>query len=189
MRLDTIRPARVKCAVAIALALLVCVPAASAFGQTPNLVELARKEQERRKTVKGSAKVYSDKDLPKPAPADAAALPPATPPATEAKPAEAPAKAEEQKDEAWWRARMSQTREDLRRNEAFAEALQSRVNALSNDAANIDDPYQRAKAAQDRQKAIAELDRVKTEIEQSKKQISDIEEEARKAGVPPGWLR
>jgi len=188
MTIQTNVRARLRSAMAAALAMLVCLPPASVFGQTPSLVELARKEQERRKTVKGSPKVYSDNNLPKPAPAPAAALPPATPPEQQ-KPAEPPAKAEEQKDEAWWRARMAQTREELRRNEVFADALQSRVNALSNDAANIDDPYQRAKAAQDRQKAIAELDRVKAEIEQSKKQISDIEEEARKAGVPPGWLR
>ena len=31
--------------------------------------------------------------------------------------------------------------------------------------------------------------RVKAEIVNAKKQIEDIEEEARKAGVPPGWLR
>jgi DNA repair exonuclease SbcCD ATPase subunit len=189
MTIQTNVRARLRSAVAAALTMLVCLPPASVFGQTPSLVELARKEQERRKTVKGSPKVYSDKNLPKPAPPPAAALPPATPPPAEQKPAEAQAKPEEQKDEAWWRARMAQTREELRRNEVFADALQSRVNALSNDAANIDDPYQRAKAAQDRQKAIAELDRVKAEIEQAKKQISDIEEEARKAGVPPGWLR
>ena len=33
------------------------------------------------------------------------------------------------------------------------------------------------------------MDRLKGEIEKCKKKIADIEEEARKAGVPPGWLR
>ena len=33
------------------------------------------------------------------------------------------------------------------------------------------------------------MDRVKVEIAEQKKKIEDIEEEARKAGVPPGWLR
>jgi len=75
------------------------------------------------------------------------------------------------------------------RHEMFAEALQSRINALTTDVVNRDDPYQRAKLADDRQKALAELQRVTGEIEQAKKDIADIEEEARKAGVPPGWLR
>ena len=63
------------------------------------------------------------------------------------------------------------------------------MNALSADFVNRDDPYQRAKIGEDRQKALAEMDRVKVEIAEQKKKIEDIEEEARKAGVPPGWLR
>ena len=48
---------------------------------------------------------------------------------------------------------------------------------------------QRAKIADDRQKALAELSRLTLDIDKANKQIADIEEEARKAGVPPGWLR
>ena len=71
----------------------------------------------------------------------------------------------------------------------FAEALQTRINSLSTDFVNRDDPFQRAKIGEDRDKAIAELARVKGDIDRAKKQIEEIEEEARKAGVPPGWLR
>ena len=71
----------------------------------------------------------------------------------------------------------------------FADALQTRINSLTNDFASRDDPYQRAVIAEDRAKAVLELDRVKGEIEQARKKIADIEEEARKAGVAPGWLR
>jgi hypothetical protein len=57
------------------IASLLCVSApAPRSRKRPSLVELAQKEQERRKTLKdraGNAKVYSDKDLPKTAtPAD-----------------------------------------------------------------------------------------------------------------------
>jgi hypothetical protein len=172
------------------LAVLFCLRAGAVFAQTPTLAELAQKEQERRKGLKASAaKVYSDKDLPKPAaPAVASTVPSGpTPVPAEQKPAEA--KPDEQKDEAWWRARIGQAREAQRRAEAFAEALQSRINALSTDMVNRDDPDQRAKLGDDRQKALAELQRVTNEIEQSKKEIADIEEEARRANVPPGWLR
>ena len=51
------------------------------------------------------------------------------------------------------------------------------------------DPFERNTIGDSRKKALEEIERVKAQIEQSKKQIADIEEEARKAGVPPGWLR
>ena len=161
------------------------------MAQTPSLVELAQKEQERRKALKAApaAKVYTDKDLPQPttAPPVASSVPSVTPVPPEPQPAET--KPEDQKDETWWRNRMTQAREAQRRAEAFAEALQSRINALATDLVNRDDPYQRAKIADDRQKALAELQRVTGEIEQAKKDIADIEEDARKANVPPGWIR
>jgi hypothetical protein len=156
------------------------------------LGELAQKEQERRKGVKAAGKVYSNKDLPKPPeptpPAGADTVPPAAT-APDAKTDAPKPEPKEEKDEAWWHARMMQAREAQRRGEAFAEALQSRINALSADAVNRDDPYQRAKAADDRQKAVAELGRVTSEIEQAKKEIVAIEEEARQGNVPPGWIR
>jgi hypothetical protein len=160
--------------------------------QSPPLGELARKEQERRKTIKAAGKVYSNKDLPNP-PEPAASAPGTLPPPTSTAPATTPeapkAEQKDEKDEAYWRGRMAQAREAQRRAESFAEALQSRINALSNDAVNRDDPYQRAKAAEDRQKALSELARVTAEIADAKKEIAAIEEEARRGGVPPGWLR
>ena len=165
--------------------------AASGRAQTPSLGELAKQEQERRKTQKTPAKVYTKKDLPPSPPSPPP--PPAgssttAPPADESKQAEKKP-AEDEKDEAWWKNRISQVREEQRRNEMFAEALQTRINSLSTDFVNRDDPYQRAKIGEDRDKAIAELARVKADVDRAKKQIEDIEEEARKAGVPPGWLR
>jgi hypothetical protein len=41
----------------------------------------------------------------------------------------------------------------------------------------------------ERQRSLAELDRLKIEILQHTKAIADIQEEARRAGVPAGWLR
>jgi hypothetical protein len=178
---------------AVGLAACFCLRAGVALAQTPSLVELAQKEQERRKALKGaSGKVYSDKDLPKSGtPAVASSVPPGTPTVVpDQKPPEPkPDDQNPPKDETWWRNRIAQAREAQRRGEAFAEALQSRINGLTTDVVNRDDPYQRAKLADDRQKALAELQRVTGEIEQAKKDIADIEEEARKANVPPGWLR
>jgi hypothetical protein len=162
------------------------------FAQTPPLAEVAKKEQERKKTVKPATKVLTNKDLPTvtapppPAAAPAAAEPKA---ANEQKPAEPEKDKKEERDETWWRARITAARNTLSRDEMFLEALQSRINALSADFVNRDDPYQRARIGEDRQKALAEMDRVKANITLHKKEIEDIEEEARKASVPPGWLR
>ena len=175
--------------------------------QTPTLGEVAKKEADRRKAQPPAGKVYTNKDLPPSAQAPAAAAPasgqaPADPvaAATAEKPAEAkpegeqkpeqkPEAAGEQKDEGWWKNRMMSTREELRRNEMFAEALQTRINALSRDYTSRDNPAQRRQIGQDRAESLSELNRVKQDIDRGKKQIAEIEEEARKAAVPPGWLR
>jgi hypothetical protein len=93
------------------------------------------------------------------------------------------------KDEAQWRARIQVERDALARAESFAEALQSRINALSMDFVNRDDPAQRNVIAGDRQKALTELERVTKEVAEHTKAIAGIQDEARRAGVPSGWVR
>jgi hypothetical protein len=183
-------------------AVLVVVGAVAASAQT--LGDVARKEAERRKTVKSSGKVYTNDSLrsePQPA-APAQAAPPAQAGAAQAPPSQSgvqpggaqpgqtpPAQPDETKTEAYWKQRMTAERDGLARAQTFAEALQSRINALTTDFAARSDPAQRDVIGADRQKALAELDRVKKEIEQHTKGIADIQEEARKAGVPAGWVR
>ena len=183
--------------------------AAAVRAQTPTLGEVAKKEADRRKAQPSAGKVYTNKDLPPSAQVPASGAPAsgqtATPvdPVTaatgqkagEAKP-EGEAKAEggtkpdgEPRDEAWWKNRMTSTREELRRNEMFAEALQTRINSLSRDYTSRDNPAQRRQIGQERAESLSELSRVKQDVERGRKQIADIEEEARRAGVPPGWLR
>ena len=180
-----------------ALAMIAVPVAAQSLG------ELAKREAERKKATPQAKKTYTNDDLKQiPPPAGTPAKPgeatDATKPADGAKPGDAkpdPEKvdatkpAEPAKTEAYWRNRVDQAREDIRRNEAFREALQSRVNALTADFTARDDPFQRAKIADDRQKALAEMARLSEDIEKGKKHISDIEDEARRAGVPPGWIR
>lgn len=167
------------------------------------LGEVAKKEEARRKAVTTPGKVYTNESLrgvdiaaPAPAPSpqqpDAATAQAPSPSGGQETPDQkaAQARAEERKkDEAHWRARMTEARTGLERARMFQEALQSRINALSTDFVNRDDPAQRDVIATDRAKALAELERVKKEIAAYEKEILTIEEEARKAGVPPGWLR
>jgi hypothetical protein len=183
--------------------------AAAVRAQTPTLGEVAKKEADRRKAQPSAGKVYTNNDLPPSAQVPASGAPASGQTATpvdpvaaatgqkagEAKP-EGEAKAEggtkpdgEPRDEAWWKNRMTSTREELRRNEMFAEALQTRINSLSRDYTSRDNPAQRRQIGQERAESLSELSRVKQDVERGRKQIADIEEEARRAGVPPGWLR
>jgi len=162
-----------------------------------SLADVARKEAERRKATKGAAKVYTNKDLvgePVPSGVSTPAAPAPAPPAAGQEPgqaAEDPSKEPEspQKDEKYWRQRMTEARDKLAQNEVMQAALESRLNALATDFVNRDDPAQRATISNDRQKAQSQLERTKKDIEGLKKEIADIQDEARKAGVPPGWLR
>jgi hypothetical protein len=165
-------------------------PSAAFAQQKPTLGELAAREAQRRQAVKTAPKVLTNDDLPRGA-APRPAPPAPAAPAADAKADESPQPKTDEpaKDEAWWRQRVTRAREELRRNEMFADALQTRINSLTNDFAARDDPFQRAKLAEDRTTALAELARVKADIESSRKSIADIEDEARRAGVPPGWLR
>ena len=162
------------------------------------LGDVAKREEARRKQVKTPAKVYTNEDLrgsdTGSAPVSQATTPNAAPPAVPAagdqpKDAEKAAADDPKKTEAYWKDRLANARGDLDRAKTFADALQSRINALTTDFTARSDPAQRAQIGNDRQKALAELDRVKKEIEANTKAIADIQEEARKTGVPAGWVR
>jgi hypothetical protein len=93
------------------------------------------------------------------------------------------------RDQAYWAGRLKAAQEQLARDETYVAAMQSRINALTTDFVNRDDPAQKRTIEQDRLKAIAEMDRLKQAIANDKKALDSVLEEARRAGVPPGWLR
>jgi hypothetical protein len=192
--------------VRILAVLLIFVPAV-AGAQT--LAEVAKAEETRRKTVDKPAKVYTNSDLradftmpasPPAAPVPDASVAPAptggpaadvASAASGASPAksQALAAAPAQRDEAYWKGRINVARDAVNRSRMFLDALQSRINALTTQVISRDDPYQQASLEQERVKNLAELERVKKEIDDQTKTIAVIEDEARRAGVPPGWLR
>ncbi|HEY3381663.1 MAG TPA: hypothetical protein VGK32_07840 [Vicinamibacterales bacterium] len=169
------------------------------------LADVARKEEERRKALKTSGKVYTNDDLKR--------YPVSTAPASEGDKAAAGAgnttvkpegavdakagaaaqakeqAATEEKGEAYWRNLLSQTRTQLERSQSFLEALQSRVNGLTADFYARDDPAQRTQLWNQRTKALEEMERLKKDIADSTRQLNKIQDDARRAGVPPGWLR
>jgi hypothetical protein len=160
-----------------------------------SLGDVAKKEEERRKAVISDGKVYTNKDLP-------SVPPPSTPAAATPPEANADAAKEKQtdprpdakekpvaKDQAYWTEHKKVLQGQVDRDQILSDALQSRINALTTDFVNRSDPAQRVVIERDRQKALAELASLKKQIEDDKKALADLEEEARRAGVPPGWLR
>lgn len=187
------------------LSALMCAVPMTSFAQ--GLADVARASSTTRKEQPKPAKVYTNDNLrsditpssavPTPvAPmADGAAAAPAggsvPTPATGDGAAAPVADARDQRstDEAQWRARITAAREALDRSTSFVGALQSQINGLTQEFVNRDDPAQRSQIEQRRVKAVAELDRTQREVEANRKAITAIEDEARKAGVPAGWLR
>lgn len=168
-----------------------------AMPHAQSLADVARAEEARRKTVKQPAKVYTNDDLKRAGdtsePTPAATAPATATPASGAKVIDVgkpePPKPDAAQDEKYWKDRITSAREALVRSKVLVDALQSRVNALTTDFVNTDDPAKRAVVESSRQTALAEMERLNKEIEKQTKAIADIEEEARKASVPAGWLR
>lgn len=180
-----------------------------AVGQT--LAELAKQEAARRQTTTTATKVITNADLkpvpppssgtpttpapgttlppPPPLPKDAAAQSESKPGAGDGAKKDESSVANEKKDEKYWRGRITTARDGLARSETFQQALQARIAALSTDFVNRDDPAQRAAVATDRLKAMGELERVKQDIAGYQAELTKIADEARRAGVPAGWVR
>ena len=162
-----------------------------------SLADVAKKEEERRRTVPAPAKVYTNKDLTAPPAGSTPAVPAATAAKADAAKDAADKAAKDKdakdgqppKDQAYWADRLKALKLKLERDTTFADALQTKVNSLTADFVNRDDPAQRAIVARDRQKAVADLARLTQDVTAGKKAIVDLQEEARRAGVPPGWLR
>jgi t-SNARE complex subunit (syntaxin) len=84
---------------------------------------------------------------------------------------------------------MADARGALERDELLVEGMQSRVNALQTDVINRDDPAQQAQLRVQLQRAIDELARLQKTVDADRKAIETIQTEARRKGVPPGWIR
>ena len=165
-----------------------------------SLADIAKKETDRRKTVKHPAKVYTNDDvanvkpiMPMMAQGDTSPLSP-TPDqpasgdsahANGAAPGSGAAKAG---DEAGWRARMQQARDAVQRTQLQLDGMRTRAAQLTAVSAAASDD-QRADFQKRQQDALQEYDRLRADLQKNQKALADLESEAQKANVPPGWLR
>jgi hypothetical protein len=96
-------------------------------------------------------------------------------------------------DETYWRGRSQGLRSTVADTEKQIAALEARIQQLQLDrdpaSADLMDPNRLQKRDAERMKAIDELDRAKASLAAARKDLSDFEEEARRKGIPPGWIR
>ena len=153
---------------------------------------------ERRSRIIETSRVYTNEDLrPGPRLTTSRTVPEAeTDPARVVEEPRPPADAvesevvpEETRDESYWRDRIESAQERLRRARLMVAALQNRVDGLWAEFTARDDPFQRAELERNRAEALGELQATRAEIERLDDEIRAIREEARRSGVPPGWLR
>jgi hypothetical protein len=197
--------------------LIAAVAVASGFVRTlpaQTLADIAKQEEERRKDLKNHSKIITNKDLrgqvvgpPPVAAGQTAGADDSKEPATDSSKdaakdgskdaakdgskegAKDAANAEGAKGESYWRERMKTLQTALDRDQTHLDALQSRINALTTEFVNRDDPAQRSRIEGDRQKSLAELDRLKKQVEDDKKAIAAAQTEGRRAGAHADWLR
>ena len=175
------------------------------------LADLAKKDTDRRKSVKHPAKVYTNDDVQdlkpimpmmendgtgtKPVDANAASTnadlpgqPGATqkPAAGDAKPAGTPGV--KSGEEAQWRSRMQSARDAVSRTQLQLEGMRNRAAQLTAASAAASQD-QRGTFQKQQQDALQEYDRLRADLQKNQKALSDLETEASKAGVPAGWLR
>lgn len=165
------------------------VAALLAWLATPpaSIGDAARREALRRQATPASTASFTNIGQPEPVPPPSVVAPPET--VVAEPPTPTATTTEERHDEKWWRARITAARTALERSQILADAMQSRINALQTDVVNRDDPFQQAQLRRQLGQALGELERLKDQIEADKKTITDIQEDARRKDIPPGWIR
>jgi hypothetical protein len=132
----------------------------------------------------GSTPANTNPDMPVPDGAPAAGTQSGQKP--QAKPAGAPGV--KSGDEAQWRSRMQAAREAVSRTQLQLEGMRNRAAQLTAASAAASQD-QRGTYQKQQQDALQEYDRLRADLQKSQKALSDLEAEASRSGVPPGWVR
>lgn len=144
----------------------------------PGLAQEAMRESLRRGALPPAVIRLTDADFP-----------PGTPAAASARPVPASGDATPQKDETWWGARVQQLTEAIARTDTALESISVELAGLERDIAARDDPAQRSQLVTRRAALLDERQKRQRERRAQDASLEALLEEARKAGVPPGWLR
>jgi hypothetical protein len=178
------------------------------------LADIAKKDTDRRKEVKHPAKVYTNDDVQNVKPilpmmendgngtkpmdpsspnasANASSSSAATSvgddpsaPKTDAAPRPGVKAGEEQQ----WRARMAAAHEAVSRTQLQLEGMRNHAAQMTAASAAASEE-QRGTFQKQQQDALQEYDKLRADLQKYQKALSELEAEAHRAGVPPGWLR
>lgn len=105
-------------------------------------------------------------------------------PAYEAETPEAPAQVEEQ-----WRSRADEARNAIQTAEAAVQSLDEAAKDLGLRVLMSTDTYEILDLRRQQQEITEQVEQAKRNVVQARQALDDLETEARRAGVPPGWLR
>jgi len=147
-------------------------------------------------------RVFTNEDLPvqpsppaiaSPGPAGAGRGTVTTLPKTAALPTPSPdaAAAEAAQQEILWRGRADNLRFTIAATEKNIAELEDKIAAIRNDRSptNLMDPNREQTRQAEMAKAQAQLESAQSALAAARQAQSDLEEEARRKGIPPGWLR
>jgi hypothetical protein len=164
----------------------------SSFGEDSDLVKLAKKEKERRAktTAKKTLTNQDIEEIRKKQPitgiesAEGEAAPSAET-TTQAGPKEKPENTEE-----YWHQRKQETDQQLKDAQSRVDQIQSEINQLRTAFyAEADGVGQRPVIQQEWDERLKSLEQARQELQDAQAQSSGLEDEARKAGALPGWIR
>jgi hypothetical protein len=177
--------------VAVAAACILAASAVCASASGQSLADAAAKEAARRATIKEPGKVYTDKDVPNAGQASPAKTAPAKAseskrPASTRPSRETPPTDDNGHDEQWWKGRANGLRAKWNEATALLEIARRRADAISADTSRS---ASNARLSPAMRGVHAEVERRAAEVRRALRALSDLEEEARKAGALPGWLR
>jgi len=158
-------------------------------GWADDLAALAKKEKERRAKLASPAPVFTEKDGRAGSGGNVTTLPPPTNPAPTSAPG---ASIEDQK--ATWKARADDAREQITAAQVTLQMLEREFNEYREDiaevpAAELQDPMRLQKREARMVEMREGLEQQRRIVANAKKSLSVLEDAARAAGVPPGWLR
>jgi chromosome segregation ATPase len=176
----------------------------AAHGWAQSLGEVAKREEEKKKKSgkpPATAKVYTDEDLKKARKSGTSAvnfLPENE--NTSSSSSSSSSGADQERSggdegggggEKYWRNIAKQRREAVQEAEQEVKTLESRIAALRNDMSptNVQDPTRLQTQGRDLQKAQEDLEAARHELEQARQSLANLEDEARRAGAMPGWVR
>ena len=169
----------------IVYSLLLAAFALDCSAQT--LADVARQERERQQRLHSTVVVTNGTTITTTASTSSTVAAPATPPAGEKPTGPVGNKG---RDEKYWRTQFQKARADMKASEDKAQLLDLKIKDLNTQLLRQSDVYNREnRLGPEITEAQKQLDAALKEVDQAKKKITDLDDDLRRSGGPPGWAR